>query len=285
MFMVFFFPDYPSQLARGLVPTKKRLPGLSKRLSKTTADDEDARPVPGMSQANMNVDMKTVPAAKLKSRGAAHYKFAPDACADLLIRCEHMTFQCHMLVVCEKSSFFNNALKPEHNFKEARTGIIRLVEDEAPVVQAMLRFIYNGDYRDARQRDACGRGRNLGIAIFHAKVYALAAKYDVQPLKELARKKFLPYLGKDRPLDIATYKYCVHRLVEGVYNSTPESDRGLRDAVMEYCARHAYELWECEPFWRYCEKDSGAFEGELWARVERMEKRKRVARKRGAGRA
>lgn len=64
------------------------------------------------------------------------------------------------------------------------------------------------------------------------KVYALAEKYDIPSLKTLARRKF--------EIAISCY-YDAPELaeaIERVYSSTVESDRGLRDVVLQLFKLH-----------------------------------------------
>lgn len=66
----------------------------------------------------------------------------------------------------------------------------------------------------------------------HAQMYALADKYGIHDLKDLARDKFAEaasndWQGKDFPIAVHT-----------VYASTPESDYGLRNVVVNTLSQH-----------------------------------------------
>ena len=66
----------------------------------------------------------------------------------------------------------------------------------------------------------------------HAQMYALADKYGIHDLKDLAREKFAEVAsnewdGKDFPVAVHT-----------VYASTPESDYGLRNVVVDTLSQH-----------------------------------------------
>lgn len=74
----------------------------------------------------------------------------------------------------------------------------------------------------------------------HAQMYALADKYGIHDLKDLARDKFEIAASKDWngsgfPLAVQT-----------VYTSTPESDHGLRDVVVDTISRHKKLLEKVE---------------------------------------
>ena len=68
--------------------------------------------------------------------------------------------------------------------------------------------------------------------VLHTRVYALAEKYDIPSLKQLARSKFEMAMAcfYDSP-DFA-------EAIEEVYCSTIDSDRGLRDIVLEAFKSH-----------------------------------------------
>ncbi|KAF2858025.1 hypothetical protein K470DRAFT_222206, partial [Piedraia hortae CBS 480.64] len=68
--------------------------------------------------------------------------------------------------------------------------------------------------------------------LLHVRVYALAEKYDIPGLKELARSKFEISLAchYDSPE--------VPEAIEEVYCSTIDSDRGLRDVIVQLFMQH-----------------------------------------------
>ena len=68
--------------------------------------------------------------------------------------------------------------------------------------------------------------------VLHTQVYALAEKYDIPALKQLARHKF--------EMSAACY-YDAPELadaIEYVYTSTVDSDRGLRDVILQLFRSH-----------------------------------------------
>ncbi|CAK4034958.1 hypothetical protein DOTSEDRAFT_71038 [Lecanosticta acicola] len=68
--------------------------------------------------------------------------------------------------------------------------------------------------------------------LLHTQVYALAEKYDIPALKQLAKRKF--------EMSVACY-YDAPELadaIEYVYASTVDSDRGLRDIVLQLFRSH-----------------------------------------------
>lgn len=80
-------------------------------------------------------------------------------------------------------------------------------------------------------KNSCDPGVNEGLAaepelLIHVRVYALAEKYDVASLKQLAKEKFETALACS--YDFADFAM----VVEEVYCTTIDTDRGLRDAVL-----------------------------------------------------
>jgi hypothetical protein len=74
------------------------------------------------------------------------------------------------------------------------------------------------------------------------RVYAIADKYDIPPLKEIAKKRF----------ETSAEKNWTHRdfsgIVKEIFESTPTSDRGLRDIAIRIVASHADVLVQKDEF-------------------------------------
>ena len=68
--------------------------------------------------------------------------------------------------------------------------------------------------------------------LLHGRIYALAEKYDIPSLKQLAKNKF--------EIEMACYFDSPEfaEAVEEVYCTTIDSDRGLRDIVMQAFKNH-----------------------------------------------
>jgi len=116
---------------------------------------------------------------------------------------------------------------------------MRLSDDEAPVLGAVLAYIYNGRYfyplpgTTLVDYEACMR--------FDAKVYVMADKYDVdfedfddkRDLKKLCANQFATNLGK--VLENAALNVCGTDLIDIfklVLDNTRETDRPLRAALV-----------------------------------------------------
>lgn len=99
-------------------------------------------------------------------------------------------------------------------------------------IYALLEYLYTYDYKVVLSGEERGPVPELR---FHVKIYATADRYDVPKLKNLARTKFGQTLENARIHDVQDGLY---KVLKDVYTTTPETDRGLRDHVLQFCASH-----------------------------------------------
>ncbi|QIX02401.1 hypothetical protein AMS68_007918 [Peltaster fructicola] len=212
--------------------------------------------------------------------------------SDLTIVGASRQWAVHKAIVCPRSGFFDAAC--EGSFKEASTNRIVLRDDDEDALDHMIHSIQISQRERAIETINSGRrqhkrSRSLSIVehqlvslpaknipehkaireedvtipptnlVLHARVYALADKFDVFGLKTLVKMKFATAM---------TNCHACAELAEAideVYNSTADSDRGLRDiviqamrfqphltaneaimAVIKRTAPLAFELWRVE---------------------------------------
>lgn len=124
--------------------------------------------------------------------------------------------------------------------------MIELKEDDVQVVEAMLHFLYRCDY-DSSGNDQ----RPVSPMLFNIKVYTAADKYDIPPLKSCARKKF------DKVVDTCWDMDDFAHAITLIYSSTPPTDRGLRDIVVDVAHEHLKELLKKDKFFRVLEETPG----------------------------
>ena len=140
----------------------------------------------------------------------------------------------HRVVVCLQSEFFHAACY--HAWKvclfvrlrfpakcwlqESEERTIDLPEDGRDIVERMIEFFYNGDYRNFSGDQFLG----------HAEVFAVAIKYGVARLACLSARKYREN-GQD-DWDPSAFLESV----PVIYSTTVDSQRGLRDAASQ-CAR------------------------------------------------
>ncbi|KAK3719924.1 hypothetical protein LTR37_004047 [Vermiconidia calcicola] len=88
----------------------------------------------------------------------------------------------------------------------------------------------DSDYESAEEEDELAQPASH--LTMHTRVYALAEKYDIPSLKQLAKTKF--------EMEMACYYDSPEfaEAIEEVYCSTIDSDRGLRDVVLETFTCH-----------------------------------------------
>ncbi|KAF4312224.1 BTB/POZ-like protein [Botryosphaeria dothidea] len=194
--------------------------------------------------------------------------------SDLLIRCnngdEHKV---HRIILCSQSDFFRRACNPKTGFKvhikyekkrrdsrnnsptfsspspqEALSGVIELQHDEPDVVRAMLEFCYTFTYSCRKADSAEDR------MIFHVYMYAVGEIYDLPGLKKLAIQNFEKEVNHTFPRFPAA--------VRAIYETTPHSDRGLRDVILRVCAANAKELMS-KPQFESMMDELGVFGKEL----------------------
>ena len=159
--------------------------------------------------------------------------FGSEKYSDLTVTTQDRSFKVHKAIVCSQSRVL--AAMCDSGFKESSTSILRLEHDDPVTVERMLKFLYIGNY---------------DYGIFHSLechdlmadtlVYSIADKYDIEWLKEIVKAKFEGparrlWSCKDYPAVIAK-----------VFDTTPDTDMGLRDIVGKVCADHIDEILASE---------------------------------------
>ena len=119
----------------------------------------------------------------------------------------------------------------DSGFKESSTSILRLEHDDPVTVERMLKFLYTCKY-DHGDFDSLV----CQTLMANTLVYSIADKYDIKSLKVLAKAKFesqaaMAWSCEDYPAVVAK-----------VFDSTPDTDMGLRDVVGLACADHIDEI-------------------------------------------
>lgn len=151
-------------------------------------------------------------------------------------------------------------------FQEAYSNRIELEDDDPATVERMISYIYTFDYKDEQHQDresnSCSSvspGEDVEITIGEnedmsdhdgvqpalassVRVYAIADKYGMPSLKELAKERFCNWAeGNWTHEDFSD-------IVREIFQSTPNSDRGLRDVVVRIVATHVDNLTQKDEF-------------------------------------
>ena len=175
--------------------------------------------------------------------------------SDLTITTNARSFKLHKAIVCTQSKVL--AAMSDSGFKETSTSTLVLEDDDPATVERMITFLYAGTYDDGNPAtssvvgaaDPCVVGK---IMMANTRVYAIAEKYDIGPLKWLASDKF-------REVGYCDAWKCENfsNVVLEVFNSTPDWDVLLRGVVSHICARHVDDLLASER-WKQLLVENGA---------------------------
>ncbi|KAK4696046.1 hypothetical protein P7C71_g1800, partial [Lecanoromycetidae sp. Uapishka_2] len=185
----------------------------------------------------------------------------------IVIKCGSDEYYVHRSIACLKSAWFQSAL--DGGFKEGATGIVDLSEEDDKCVARMITFFYQGEYSDddmiPDHNDSSASTTVLADSIVgddlaseqprrqypihrssgtetcskmmaNTAIYALADYLWMPDLKALAQHKFQDLAktyGPDYPY------HGLSELIHEVFSTTPDSDMGLRQPLIDRCA-HCY---------------------------------------------
>ncbi|KAK4695555.1 hypothetical protein P7C71_g2214, partial [Lecanoromycetidae sp. Uapishka_2] len=183
----------------------------------------------------------------------------PGRHSDLKILCAHWEWKVHRSVICPRSKFFAAACSGD--FKEAQDGIISLEDDDPFTVDRMMQYLYTMDYDDEgggpdrpySDLSATATATAMDLEdtkpqptshedlwryrlMSNVQVYALAEKYDIGALKKLAMVKLGAMLSSEQSCGRGKVADYMQEIIEAVFTSTPDTDRGLRDALIGACS-------------------------------------------------
>ncbi|KAF5601980.1 ARM repeat protein [Fusarium subglutinans] len=136
--------------------------------------------------------------------------------SDAVIKCGGQDFAVHSLVLFCHSKYFKKQL--DGPWKESSERVIEIMDFDPAVVKAMTVFFYSFDYESPTDSSAM---------TFHAKVYQIADKYDIEALKKLAATKYRTSIDAGWEMD------SFPDAIELAYTTTPPGDRRLRDIAVE----------------------------------------------------
>ncbi|KAE8446181.1 hypothetical protein EG329_012406 [Mollisiaceae sp. DMI_Dod_QoI] len=170
--------------------------------------------------------------------------------SDLQIKCRERLWKVHRVVVCLQSKPLSAAING--NFKEAQTGVIDLSDHEPGIVNHMIQFMYEGDYKvehpevevkeegvtETRVIADEATATAAAELLAHTAVYLLAEEKDIPALKILATKKYTSAL----PLGWNSGNFCT--TLKEIYENTPENDRMLWEVAIAFAGSKAKELMD-----------------------------------------
>lgn len=138
----------------------------------------------------------------------------------------------HKAVMCARSKFFYKAMTTD--MKEKRDGVIQLPE-AIKLVRCLIEFCYTGNYKYE------DKGRSVAALLHHVNMNAMADKYDVAGLSDIAGENWQKNVTK-----IASDIYHMkaeeqlkewRQMILLIYETTTKRDNPLRRAV-SYTTRH-----------------------------------------------
>ena len=131
-------------------------------------------------------------------------------------------------------------------------------DDNPAVLECMFSYLYSFDYDDTSENFILQEASELSDLerqlLCNVQVYAIAEKYEVPALKRLARCKLKSLLLDERKPNQQNYIDAAELthlsvIIDEVFNSTPETDTGLRDVVAKYCASNTNQDSIQNPKW------------------------------------
>ncbi|KAH6873632.1 hypothetical protein B0T10DRAFT_449832 [Thelonectria olida] len=165
--------------------------------------------------------------------------------SDLTVRCGNKEYPVHKVLACTRFPFLAKAC--DGPYEEGRSGVIDLSDDDHDAVDSMICYLYNGYYPRIESGTTVSVAQppgskswtvddfgevTLGLQVkylcLHARVYALAEKYAVSGLKEIALRYFR-YVADGETCNLEEFSDAS----ELAYTTTIDSDRGLRDVVIK----------------------------------------------------
>jgi len=147
---------------------------------------------------------------------------------DFTLTCEGESFLVHKVIVCSQSTVLRAACsKP---FKEALSGVYIMEEDSLPMIKKLIDYFYTADYNENVDQPNTESHQRVSILQVHARMFALADKYDIGGLRVLSAEKFSSRF-KSSPDGLELLES-----VPDVYTLTPPSVKTLRSRLT-LCAR------------------------------------------------
>jgi speckle-type POZ protein len=155
----------------------------------------------------------------------------------------------HRLIVCGRSEFFKNCV--DGPFREGEKGVVSLEEDDPDAVEAMIQYLYTGDYNGATSKCRLLLHAKVGgircdvhvwLPLTMNQVYSIAHKYMMQDLQQTSYDQFQSAIDRYWQTD------DFPKVVEYMYSSIPLRECGLWNTAMGICADNVDRLLEKSGF-------------------------------------
>ena len=169
---------------------------------------------------------------------------------DLYIVCKGREWKAHKVVVCSQSEYFQRQCSGEFKvhimtrgyedpqvaylmMQEAKENTIDLSDDDPQAVDAMLYYLYNWDYHDQGNDQ-----QQVSPIVLDVRVFAIADKFFVEPLKQLSADKF----AKRAEAEWTMPNFAM--AIAEVYDIIPEHEDTLEQMVVRVVKDHAGDLFD-----------------------------------------
>ncbi|KAL8685152.1 MAG: hypothetical protein Q9218_007945 [Villophora microphyllina] len=177
--------------------------------------------------------------SQYKSTFANMYQYYKEGrFTDLIITCQGQKFECHKIVICTQSKFFEAACS--NGFKESSSSVVDLPEDNPKYIKFMLEFLYGyrGVYTDSDTALLDVKSPDYILKNYFGLI-VLGDKYGIPALKEDV-EDYLDY--HLRPCSSVS---DFLELIPFVYTEFKDHHSEIRDTIVQSILRHPDKiLWE-----------------------------------------
>jgi len=146
-------------------------------------------------------------------------------------------------------------------YQESVEGVIKLDHDDPFVLQAMLHWMYKSTYDD----DNGNNPSRCSAIVFNVQVYAIANKYNVSELKDLALASFTAQAGDH--WDEAEFTQALRLTHDD--DKFPQHDTAMAEAARAQLRVHAGDLMESEKFMSMIDQVGGIVLSSAISNVQR----------------
>ncbi|EMC96344.1 hypothetical protein BAUCODRAFT_472268 [Baudoinia panamericana UAMH 10762] len=170
--------------------------------------------------------------------------FNNPAYSDITIKFGSRERKCHKLILCLKSTYFDELCGRGKAFAEAQTGTsaIELHDDDEDAVDAMLRWLYTSKYDVASSETA------QVSPMFHLALYTVADKYLLDDLRDEAYDPVCGALDNISVAELANY-------IEHIFGPSGTYPCRITNKFAELRDKHAGALLESPQGRKHIEAD------------------------------